>query len=44
MNNEQIIRCLQECANKLDVNLDISKLKSVDTISRSYTDDEFDEF
>ena len=44
MNNQQIIRCLQECASKLDIDLDISKLESVDIISRFYETGEFAEF
>jgi ABC-type bacteriocin/lantibiotic exporter with double-glycine peptidase domain len=44
MNNQQIIRCLQECATKLDIDLNISKLERVDIISRFYEDDELSEF
>ncbi|MEM6831726.1 MAG: ABC transporter ATP-binding protein, partial [Bacteroidota bacterium] len=44
MNNQQIIRCLQECAAKLDIDLDISKLESVDIIARQYDQGEFEEF
>ncbi|MEP0986734.1 ABC transporter ATP-binding protein [Ekhidna sp.] len=44
MNNQQIIRCLQECATKLKIDLNISKLERVDIISRFYEDDELPEF
>ncbi|WP_425390394.1 peptidase domain-containing ABC transporter [Ekhidna sp.] len=44
MTNQQIIRCLQECSAKLDIDLNISKLERVDIISRSYDDDELSEF
>lgn len=44
MNNQQIIRCLQESAAKLDVSLDISKLESLDIISRQYGAEELAEF
>lgn len=44
MNNQQIIRCLQECATKLKIDLNISKLESVDIISRFYEDNELSEF
>ena len=44
MNNQQIIRCLQECATKLDIDLNISKLERVDIISRFYEDNELSEF
>ncbi|WP_420316434.1 peptidase domain-containing ABC transporter [Ekhidna sp.] len=44
MNNQQIIRCLQECATKLDIDLNISKLERVDIISRFYEDNELAEF
>lgn len=44
MNNQQIIRCLHECATKLETDLDISKLESVDIISRTYGKEEFLEF
>ncbi|MEO9870904.1 peptidase domain-containing ABC transporter [Ekhidna sp.] len=44
MNNQQIIRCLQECATKLKIDLDISKLERVDIISRFYEDNELSEF
>ncbi|MEM9895677.1 MAG: ATP-binding cassette domain-containing protein [Bacteroidota bacterium] len=44
MNNQQIIRCLQECATKLNVNLVIENLKSVDLMARTYEDDEVIEF
>lgn len=44
MNNQQIIRCLQECATKLKVDLNISKLEKVDIISRLYEDHELHEF
>ncbi|SNT02370.1 ABC-type bacteriocin/lantibiotic exporter, contains an N-terminal double-glycine peptidase domain [Ekhidna lutea] len=44
MNNQQIIRCLQECATKLDISLNISKLERVDIISRFYEDTELSEF
>ncbi|MEQ9405237.1 MAG: ABC transporter ATP-binding protein [Cyclobacteriaceae bacterium] len=44
MNNQQIIRCLHECATKLEASLDISKLESVDIISRIYAKNEFSEF
>ena len=44
MNNQQIIRCLQECATKLKLDLNISNLKDVDIISRQYGVDEIAEF
>lgn len=44
MNNQQIIRCLQESATKLKIDLDISKLESVDIISRFYSNNELAEF
>lgn len=44
MNNQQIISCLHECATRLQVDLDISKLESVDIISRFYEKEEFAEF
>ncbi|WP_370089249.1 peptidase domain-containing ABC transporter [Ekhidna sp.] len=44
MNNQQIIRCLQECSTKLDIPLNISKLERVDIISRFYEDNELAEF
>ncbi len=44
MNNQQIIRCLQECASKLKVDLNISKLKSVDITPRHYEPEEIAEF
>ena len=44
MNNQQIIRCLQECATRLDIDLNISKLERVDIISRFYDNDELPEF
>jgi ABC-type bacteriocin/lantibiotic exporter with double-glycine peptidase domain len=44
MNNQQIIRCLQESATKLKIDLDISKLESVDIISRFYGNNELAEF
>ncbi|MEQ9467728.1 MAG: ABC transporter ATP-binding protein [Ekhidna sp.] len=44
MNNQQIIRCLQECATKLDIDLNISQLERVDIISRFYSNDELAEF
>lgn len=44
MNNQQIIRCLQESATKLKIDLDISRLESVDIISRFYDKHELAEF
>ncbi len=44
MNNQQIIRCLQECASKLKMDLNISNLKSVDMIPRQYETHEIAEF
>lgn len=44
MNNQQIIRCLQECSTKLNVDLDISQLESLDIISRFYDSNEISEF
>lgn len=44
MNNQQIIRCLQESATKLNIDLDISKLESIDIISRFYENSELAEF
>ncbi|MBC6400010.1 MAG: ABC transporter ATP-binding protein [Ekhidna sp.] len=44
MNNQQIIRCLQECASKLKIDLNISNLNKVDIISRSYANEEIFEF
>ncbi|GAB4234986.1 MAG: ATP-binding cassette domain-containing protein [Ekhidna sp.] len=44
MNNQQIIRCLQECASRLNVDLNISKLENVDIISRFYENEELAEF
>lgn len=44
MTNQQIIRCLQECATKLDISLDISKLETLDIISRQYDASELAEF
>lgn len=44
MNNQQIIRCLQECATKLKIDLNISKLEGVDIISRFYENHELAEF
>ena len=44
MNNQQIIRCLQECATKLNMDLNISKLKEVDIIPRQYEAHEVSEF
>ena len=44
MTNQQIIRCLQECATKLDISLDISKLESLDIITRKYEANELAEF
>lgn len=44
MNNQQIIRCLQECASKLKIDLNISNLDKVDIISRQYSNDEIFEF
>ena len=44
MNNQQIIRCLQECASKLKMDLNISNLKGVDMIPRQYGADEVTEF
>lgn len=44
MNNQQIIRCLQECATKLKIDLNISKLEKVDIISRQYGSEEVFEF
>ncbi len=44
MNNQQIIRCLQECATKLKVDLNMSNIKEVDIISRQYENEEIVEF
>lgn len=44
MNNQQIIRCLQECAVKLKIDLSISNLEKVDIIPRHYENDEIFEF
>ncbi|MEO9485843.1 MAG: ABC transporter ATP-binding protein [Ekhidna sp.] len=44
MNNQQIIRCLQECAIKLKMDLNISNLKNVDMIPRQYEASEIAEF
>lgn len=44
MNNQQIIRCLQECASKLKMDLNISNLQSVDIIPRQYEPHEIAEF
>ncbi|WP_436515275.1 peptidase domain-containing ABC transporter [Ekhidna sp. To15] len=44
MNNQQIIRCLQECATKLKMDLNISNLQGVDMIPRQYEADEIAEF
>jgi len=44
MNNQQIIRCLQECAGKLKIDLNISNLDKVDIISRIYANEEIFEF
>ena len=44
MNNQQIIRCLQECATKLKIDLNISNLKHIDTNTRHYELDEVAEF
>ena len=44
MNNQQIIRCLQECATKLKIDLNISNLKHIDTNTRQYVLDEVAEF
>lgn len=44
MNNQQIIRCLQECASKLKMDLNISNLQAVDIIPRQYEADEIAEF
>jgi len=44
MNNQQIIRCLQECATKLKIDLNISNLKHIDTNTRHYDLDEVAEF
>ncbi len=44
MNNQQIIRCLQECAIKLKIDLNISSLKHIDSNTRHYEIDEVAEF
>lgn len=44
MNNQQIIRCLQECASKLKMDLNISNLQSIDMIPRQYESEEIAEF
>lgn len=44
MNNQQIIRSLQECATKLKIELNISNLKHVDVTTRHYDIDEVAEF
>lgn len=44
MNNQQIIRCLQECAIKLKMDLNISNLQGVDMIPRQYESHEIAEF
>ncbi len=44
MNNQQIIRCLQECASKLKMDLNIANLQSVDMIPRQYESHEVAEF
>lgn len=44
MNNQQIIRCLQECATKLKIDLNISNLKELDITSRQYAEEEITEF
>ena len=44
MNNQQIIRCLQECATKLKMDLNISNLQAVDMIPRQYEAHEVAEF
>lgn len=44
MNNQQIIRCLQECATKLKMDLNISNLQGVDLIPRQYESHEVAEF
>lgn len=44
MNNQQIIRCLQECALKLKMDLNISNLKGVDMMPRQYESSEVAEF
>ena len=44
MNNQQIIRCLQECATKLKIDINISSLKHIDTNTRHYDLDEVAEF
>lgn len=44
MNNQQIIRCLQECASKLKMDLNISNLQGVDMIPRQYEPHEIAEF
>lgn len=44
MNNQQIIRCLQECSTKLKIDLNISNLENIDIISRFYGNDELAEF
>ena len=44
MNNQQIIRCLQECAVKLKMDLNISNLQGVDMIPRQYESHEIAEF
>ena len=44
MNNQQIIRCLQECASRLKIDLNIAKLKGVDITPRQYEANEIAEF
>ncbi|MEM6737063.1 MAG: ABC transporter ATP-binding protein [Bacteroidota bacterium] len=44
MNNQQIIRCLHECATKLKIDLNISNLKHIDVTSRNYNINEVAEF
>ncbi|MDE0471834.1 MAG: ABC transporter ATP-binding protein [Ekhidna sp.] len=44
MNNQQIIRCIQECATKLKIELNISNLKHIDVTTRHYNINEVTEF
>ena len=44
MNNQQIIRCLQECASRLKIDLNIANLKNVDITPRQYESNEIAEF
>ncbi|MEM6642867.1 MAG: ABC transporter ATP-binding protein [Bacteroidota bacterium] len=44
MNNQQIIRCLQECASKLKLDLNIARFQHIDSTSRHYEVEEVSEF